>query len=337
MIDLYNDTTQAATSFRRHHPDVYAAASAAVHPTKGVVSLASRPSGGALEAARDWWFKFGVLLRRDLQAYARNPANAIFRFAAYVGVAVLSGTYLYKIGEGRGLLGLNIVIGAYASSTFHPFACDPCARTHRSLRPPPTNSTCPTPSPNYNPPPTTTVRTRTADLFFSLLAQELFPYVSQSLFAHSRAFYSVENAAGLYPPSCYYCSLVLTELALNASCGFVSGAYSYYSNGFATFFNPARPWAACAGWSAFVMLLNSVTNVRACSSSIRPAVGRPPHLPLTDDAHTHTQQRATGPARLLHDAHAEPAARLHGQRGLQHPERHDVGRRRAPVRHGGAD
>ena len=61
---------------------------------------------------------------------------------------------------------------------------------------------------------------------------------------------------------------MLVELALNASCGFVSGAYSYYSNGFATFFNPARPWAACAGWSAFVMLLNSVTNVRALLSCL---------------------------------------------------------------------
>lgn len=71
-----------------------------------------------------------MLLRRDLQVYARNPTNAVFRFGAYVGVAMLSGTYLYKIGTMRGLLGLNIVIGAYAS-TFHLFKCSLCPRTAR--------------------------------------------------------------------------------------------------------------------------------------------------------------------------------------------------------------
>jgi hypothetical protein len=46
-----------------------------------------------------------------VQAYVRNPANALAQLATYVGVALLSGTFLYKVGSIQGMLGLNIMIG----------------------------------------------------------------------------------------------------------------------------------------------------------------------------------------------------------------------------------
>lgn len=91
----------------------------------------------------------------------------------------------------------------------------------------------------------------------------MLPYVSLSLFADARAFYVIENAAGLYPPSCFYLSIVLIELVLNAVNGGVLVAIVYIMWTVAVFFDPERPWAACAGFAGFAMLQNMVTNVRA--------------------------------------------------------------------------
>jgi hypothetical protein len=64
-----------------------------------------------LEEAQDWWFKLRVLLQRNVQVYARNPSNALGRFGAYQGMALLSSIFLCRIGFVRGLLRLHLVIG----------------------------------------------------------------------------------------------------------------------------------------------------------------------------------------------------------------------------------
>jgi hypothetical protein len=91
----------------------------------------------------------------------------------------------------------------------------------------------------------------------------MLPYVSLSLFADARAFYVIENAAGLYPPSCFYLSIVLIELVLNAVSGGIAVASNFRWIQLTVFFDPERPWAACAGFAGFAMLQNMVTNVRA--------------------------------------------------------------------------
>ncbi len=107
------------------------------------------------------------------------------------------------------------------------------------------------------------------DIFLCMVAQELFPAMSIPLYAHHRAFYVVENAANLYPTSCYYLAIILMELVLNAVNGGLLAAQMYYFHNFAAFFLSARPWAACAGYAGFVMLLNAAVNVR----TYRPGFG----------------------------------------------------------------
>lgn len=94
------------------------------------------------------------------------------------------------------------------------------------------------------------------------MAQEIFPVISMPLFGHARTLYAIENAAGLYPPSCFYASMVLIELLLNATNGGFMFGYVYMSCSLGVFFDPVRPWASWAGYVAFGMLMNVVTNVR---------------------------------------------------------------------------
>ena len=238
---------QAAASFRQQHADVYAAAAAGSCPIEGALALA-QPSSSMLEEARDWWWKFRALLQRNLQAYVRNPANVLGRFLTYQGVAMLTGTYMYKIGSIRGLLGLNIFVGECVLAASFWDSRHTHTRTF--------------PNANFLFLSLYMYMNHTASIFFTLLAQEMFPFISHSLFVFSRMFHAIENAAGLYPPSCYYMSMVLIELVLNTVNGGLMAAYIYHSNNFSTFFNPERPWVACAGWTGFAMLLNAVTNVR---------------------------------------------------------------------------
>lgn len=88
-----------------------AAAAAAAVPTTGGSLI--RPTS-AREAVCDWWFKFWVLLMRQLMVYIRNPVNVLARCLAYAGASLFKGSLLHSIGSVRGLLGLNIMTGTSA-------------------------------------------------------------------------------------------------------------------------------------------------------------------------------------------------------------------------------
>ena len=83
-------------------------AASAAHP---IADRATAQQSSLLEEARDWWFKLRVLLQRNAQVYARNPSNALGRFGAYLGMALLVSIFLCRVGFVRGLLRLHLIIG----------------------------------------------------------------------------------------------------------------------------------------------------------------------------------------------------------------------------------
>ena len=88
---------------------MYESAARAARPIGGT-SFLTQPSS-ALEQAWDWWFKFRVLLRRNLLVYARSPANALARTIGYQGLSLVASAVLYRIGFLKGMLKLNIFMG----------------------------------------------------------------------------------------------------------------------------------------------------------------------------------------------------------------------------------
>ena len=107
-----------------------------------------------------------------------------------------------------------------------------------------------------------TIRFTTVSIVSGLLAHGLFPINCISIFAASRAFYSIENAGRLYPPSAYYLADVLVEFILNITNGALCGLTKHRNEQFDVFFKPKQPYRALLGHMGFVALVNLTTNVR---------------------------------------------------------------------------
>ena len=230
-----------------------------------------------MEGVRDWWFKFQVLFNRTLQTYTRSPANVVARFIANQSMGLVLGTLFADLGRIHGLLGFTNMTGGSKENglwTRDGMLKRKCSITHPF------------------------VNTYTVDIFLCMVAQEVSPFFSVPLYAHHRAFYVVENAANLYPTSCYYLAIILMELVLNAVSVGLLAAQMYYFHNIAAYFQPKRPWTACAGYAGFMMLLNAATNVR---------MGRTLLLTSYTCSCALFRFHATGTDDILQHGHIQPA------------------------------